>query len=133
MPLVSSLLLLPFYLLSLFSVGQTPRGKHPEWRDIGFIPRVAQPSSPSLYFGRDGRARRLGQKSDPAEWTDGCRVLGEIRSLKTNGDYEVELEFEDVELRNWLKDYIKHKPSEALELIAEVLPGIAPAMAASTD
>ena len=114
-------------------LGLRPRGKPPEWRDIGFIPRVAQASSPTLYFGRDGRERRLGQKSDPAEWTDGCRVLGVIRSPKTNGAYEVSLEFEDIELRNWLKDYIKHKPSEALELIAEVLPGIAPAMSASTD
>ena len=34
----------------------------------------------------------------------------------------MDLVFEDAELKNWLKNYIKHKPQEALDLLAEMLP-----------
>ena len=44
-----------------------------------------------------------------------------MSDLKLNGDYHVVLEFEEAELKNWLKDYIANKPKEALVLLAEML------------
>ena len=56
------------------------------------------------------------------QWLHGCISKGNIDNLRLDGNYEVTLEFEDTELKNWLKSHIAAKPPEALDLIVEVLP-----------
>ena len=58
----------------------------------------------------------------PAQWVAGKCVYGLLPALNLQGNYEVNLEFEDTELKNWLRSYIRHNPEEALDLIAEMLP-----------
>ena len=101
--------------------GLRPRGTAPLPREVGFLPCVSGRAFTGL-VDRYGRDRSLGSRHDAAEWSDGYVVRGEIHSLKTNGDYEVVLEFQDAELKNWLKNYIHEKPAKALKLLAEVLP-----------
>lgn len=72
-----------------------------------------------LYYSEGGHP---GSPDDPAHWLFGRFAPGLVKGLWLNGDYQVTLEFEDSELKNWLKNYIEHKPDEALDLIEEMLP-----------
>ena len=58
------------------------------------------------------------------EWRHGCVSSGNIDGLfrEEGGDYEVELEFEDAELENWLESYIVYEPEKALNLLVKMLP-----------
>ena len=100
------------------------RGKNSPHRPV-FTPWVykffsGQPKPSPDEFGRP-YVGRLGYGRDSMEWRHGSIVEGDIY-LNARGNYKVTLKFEDAELENWLKNYIHHKPQEALELIERVLP-----------
>ena len=58
------------------------------------------------------------------EWRHGCVSSGNIDGLfrEKGSDYEVELKFEDAELKNWLESYIAYEPGKALDLLVKMLP-----------
>lgn len=72
------------------------------------------------YLGND--RTYWGRPYSPMRWYLGRFSRGLIADLQLHGEYAVEVEFEDIELKNWLKSHIAAKPEEALDLIAEVLP-----------
>ena len=73
-------------------------------------------------FSRDKNGA-AGSLREPAHWLFGRFVPGELEGVQCSGwRYEVTLEFEDAELKNWLDNYIKHKPEDALDLLVEMLP-----------
>jgi hypothetical protein len=47
-------------------------------------------------------------------------AIGEVNKLRLNGNYQVEFEFEQEELRNWLRKFIASKPEDAIKLLAEM-------------
>ena len=63
-----------------------------------------------------------GHEGSPMQWHFGRLVRGMLSGLNLHGKYLVTLEFEEAELKSWLKSYIDEKPEEALDLIAEMLP-----------
>lgn len=74
------------------------------------------------HFSRDKNGQ-AGYPGEPAHWLFGRFLPGKLEGLQLGGwNYEVTLEFEEAELKNWLKNYIKHKPDEALDLLTEMLP-----------
>lgn len=64
----------------------------------------------------------FGSRGDPMRWHVSDASRGLVEDLTLKGNYRVLLEFQNAELKNWLKCYIAEKPDEALDLIAEMLP-----------
>ena len=53
-------------------------------------------------------------------WKSSSEALGRIKGLKLSGDFLVEFDFDESELKNWLREYIKDKPEDAVRLLAEM-------------
>lgn len=89
-----------------------------------------RPPNPFVPLIKDNeRTGHVGSPGSPMQWWDGLSAKGYLRNLDmSTGEYFVEMEFQEAELKNWLKTYIEHHPAEALEMIAEVLSGIAAAL-----
>lgn len=55
----------------------------------------------------------------PIFWHDALTAYGKIEKAALSGSFLVEIKFEEVELENWLTQFSKLKPAEALRMIAK--------------
>lgn len=65
---------------------------------------------PSSYPQKPGR---------PLRWTSPMKARGRINKLALSGDFQVDFEFTEAELKNWLTAYIEAEPEKAFALIAK--------------
>ncbi|QKK98379.1 hypothetical protein GEV38_21495 [Pseudomonas sp. 13159349] len=54
----------------------------------------------------------------PIFWHDAVTAYGKIEKAALSGSFLVEMKFEDIELENWLTQFAKLKPEEALRMIS---------------
>lgn len=55
----------------------------------------------------------------PIKWHKPLCAAGKLDGLSLSGDFLVQIEFEEAELRSWLLAYSKGSPEAALRLISE--------------
>ena len=67
------------------------------------------------------RSRRYTPKAvgGPLTWRDPLSALGKVNDLALTGTFLVEFTFEPQEIRNWLTEYVKGHPADALRLLAQ--------------
>lgn len=59
-----------------------------------------------------------GDEGDPLTWTSGLVAYGKVEDLGLSGSFLVEFNFDQKELRNWLKQFVISKPEAAIKLLA---------------
>ena len=59
-----------------------------------------------------------GSEGDPITWASGTKANAKIFDLALSGNFLVEFEFKDRELRNWLQQYVQANPKKALRLLS---------------
>jgi len=57
---------------------------------------------------------------DPLVWQSATKAYGRIDEVRLSGNFHVQLNFEEAELRNWILVYVEERPEEALKLISEM-------------
>jgi hypothetical protein len=65
---------------------------------------------PSSYPQKPGR---------PLKWTTPTQARGRINGLALTGDFQVDFEFTEAELKNWLMTYLEEEPEKAFALISK--------------
>jgi hypothetical protein len=53
-------------------------------------------------------------------WTSSLQALGKVDNLALNGSFLIEFNFEEEELRNWLREFVRSNPESAVRLLAEM-------------
>jgi hypothetical protein len=53
-------------------------------------------------------------------WADARTAYGKVQKLALSGSFLVKFEFEEAELKNWLKEYVNQQPEEAIRLFGEL-------------
>ena len=53
-------------------------------------------------------------------WTTARTAYGKVQKLALSGSFLVTFQFEDAELKNWLKQYVAENPEEAIRLFGEM-------------
>jgi hypothetical protein len=61
-----------------------------------------------------------GKTDDPLTWISSLQAFGKINDLALSGSFLVEFNFEQEELRNWLRQFVMSKPEAAVRLLAEM-------------
>lgn len=61
----------------------------------------------------------LNVQTGPVEWSGPKAALGKIDAIKLDGSYLLEFEFQENELRSWLKQFIAENPAYSAQLLAE--------------
>ncbi|MGF6558536.1 hypothetical protein ABIA48_004916 [Pseudomonas sp. S30_BP2TU TE3576] len=61
----------------------------------------------------------LNIQNGPVEWNSQKSAIGKIDNIKLNGTYLLEFEFQESELRSWLKQFIAADPAYSVQLLAE--------------
>ena len=59
------------------------------------------------------------QSQGPIFWHDALTAYGKIEKASLSGAFLVEMKFEEIELENWLTQFSKLKPAEALRMMAK--------------
>ncbi|MCU1736240.1 MULTISPECIES: hypothetical protein [unclassified Pseudomonas] len=57
--------------------------------------------------------------SGPVFWHDALSAYGKIEKASLSGSFLVEMKFEQTELENWLTQFSRERPAEALRIIAK--------------
>ncbi|GEM_PF-3050173 len=70
--------------------------------------------------GKHGQSKSHGKPGAPLEWETSLLTKGLIRGLGLSGDFEIEFQFQEEELRNWLAVYVEECPEKALRLLSEM-------------
>lgn len=70
---------------------------------------------------KSGSKRRypLGEPGEPLQWVDAKLARGRVDNLGLTGDFLVDFEFEEEELKNWLLAYAREQPGAAIRLLGE--------------
>ena len=55
---------------------------------------------------------------EPLEWDGPLTAHGKLSNLGLSGSFLVELAFEEQEIQNWLTEYVKAHPENALRVLA---------------
>jgi len=76
--------------------------------------RTAQP------VVRGGGKYTQGKSGDPLVWDSANRTYARLEKLALNGSFLLQIDFDDADLRNWLKKFVAEKPEDALRLIGEM-------------
>lgn len=71
-------------------------------------------------LGGPSKRYPLGEAGAPLKWDNALSARGKVEGLGLTGDFQVELQFDPQELRNWLIQYVAEQPEEALRLLAEM-------------
>lgn len=66
--------------------------------------------------GRHGSAKA----GDPLVWDSSTTAHGRIDDVGLNGNFHVQFDFDEAELRNWLSVYVAEQPTEALRMLSEM-------------
>ena len=53
-------------------------------------------------------------------WSEGMNTYGRVNELALSGDFLVEFEFTEAELRSWLMSYFETNPEAAQALVSKV-------------
>lgn len=61
----------------------------------------------------------LNVQSGPIEWSGQNSALGKIDEVNLKGTYLLDFEFQESELRSWLKNFIAENPAYSVQLLAE--------------
>jgi hypothetical protein len=69
----------------------------------------------------------------PLTWTSSLQALGKVDDLSLNGSFLVEFNFEEEELRNWLRQFVRENPEAAVRLLAEMQGEAILALARKTE
>lgn len=56
----------------------------------------------------------------PLAFSSSRKAFGKVTGVGLTGDFLVELQFDDAELRSWLERYVAEQPELALPLLAEM-------------
>jgi hypothetical protein len=56
----------------------------------------------------------------PMKWTGPMLARGKVCGVALTGDFQVDFEFSERELKNWLTAYLEAEPEKALALISSV-------------
>ena len=60
------------------------------------------------------------EEDQPLGWHTSQCAFGRIEDLSLNGAFLVKFEWDDIELKNWLKKFVAEKPEAAIGLLAEM-------------
>jgi hypothetical protein len=74
-----------------------------------------------------------GEIDDPLIWNTALQALGKVDDLALNGSFLVEFNFEQEELRHWLRQFVLAKPEAAVKLLAEMQGEAVLALARKTE
>lgn len=61
-----------------------------------------------------------GKSGSAVEWHSSNRVYAKLERLQLSGSFLMQIDFENKELRSWLRKYIAEKPEAALRLLSEM-------------
>ncbi len=61
-----------------------------------------------------------GRSGAPIEWSSATMARGRVKGLGLSGDFRIEFQFDEAELRNWLEKYIEEYPANGLKLVSEM-------------
>ena len=61
----------------------------------------------------------LIEQTGPVEWTSSTSAIGKIENLNVNGSFLMEFEFQENELRSWMRRFITENPEYSVQLLAE--------------
>jgi hypothetical protein len=56
----------------------------------------------------------------PLVWASSKKVFGKVSGMGLTGDFLLEVELEDSELRSWLERFVHERPEIALPLLCEM-------------
>ena len=74
-----------------------------------------------------------GETDDPITWHSALSAFGKVNELALTGSFLIELEFEQAELRNWLREFVRAKPEAAIKLLATMQGEAILALAKKTE
>ena len=61
-----------------------------------------------------------GKSGEAVEWISGTRALGRVNNLGLTGDFRLYLDYQPLELRNWLCRYVAEEPEAAIRFLGEM-------------
>ncbi len=61
-----------------------------------------------------------GKSGEPIKWKSATHALAKLTRLSLSGSFLLDMQFEPVELRSWLKQYVKEEPEDAARLLGEM-------------
>lgn len=59
-----------------------------------------------------------GAAGQPLSWDGPFRAFGQVNNVSLSGSFLVEFTFEEQELQNWLAEFVKAHPANAVRLLA---------------
>ncbi len=74
-----------------------------------------------------------GEIDEPLTWHGPLHAFGKISDIALNGSFLVTFTFEQKELRNWLREFVKAKPEAAVRVLAEMQGEAILALAKQTE
>jgi hypothetical protein len=74
-----------------------------------------------------------GEADDPLTWHAALGAFGKVNDLALSGSFLVTFTFSQEELRNWLQQFVQHKPEAAVRLLAEMQGEAIIALAKQTE
>lgn len=66
-----------------------------------------------------GYGDTLNIQTGPVEWIGQNSAIGKIDNIKLDGTYLLEFDFQENELRSWLKQFIAANPAYSVQLLTE--------------
>lgn len=67
-----------------------------------------------------GEYRAAQDKEGPIKWHSATVAYGRLDDLGLNGRFLIEMEFDLVELKNWIERFVDEQPKVALKLLTEM-------------
>jgi hypothetical protein len=61
-----------------------------------------------------------GNSGDSITWMNSLTALGRVNDLGLSGSFLVEFKFTELELRNWLSQFVLSEPEAAVRLLSEM-------------
>lgn len=72
------------------------------------------------FLRRKMQSKTQNHPEELLTWDSPTFARGEIHDVKLSGDFFVEFEFQETELKNWLEKYVASDPKAAIKLLAEL-------------
>lgn len=62
----------------------------------------------------------IGKAGAPLQWSLPLQANGKIDGVGLSGDFRIRIDFDAMELRNWLTKYVISEPEAAIRLLGEM-------------
>lgn len=82
---------------------------------------------------RSGGMYSPGECGGPLTWNSALQALGKIDDLALCGSFLVEFNFQQEELRHWLRQFVLARPEDGVRLLAEMQGEAILALAKKTE